>query len=69
MRKEQDKLKIELEEAKKRINVDTNRWSFDLYTAQSFTGEMDTWILVQKLEDPATDKKNLCYTNGCAPRI
>ena len=52
-------MKIELEEAKKRINVDTNRWSFDLYTAQSFTGEMDTWILVQKLEDPATDKKNL----------
>ena len=44
LRKEQDKLKIELEEAKKRINVDTNRWSFDLYTAQSFTGKKDRYL-------------------------
>jgi hypothetical protein len=40
LRKEQELLKIELVEAKKRINVNTNRWSFDLYTAQSFTGRI-----------------------------
>ncbi len=57
MRKEQEKLKIELEEAKKRINVDTNRWSFDLYTAQSFTG----WI--NRLIDGQTHRKTNIQTH------
>ena len=41
LKKEQEDLKFQLLEAKSRINVGSNRWSYDLHTADSGLDHMD----------------------------